>query len=75
MKKATPSKRSSARPRRTEKPAVVARLLKRLKAGADLRRGKVGRVKSALRHEAYFNTLKLDVAADRLAGELMAGEQ
>ena len=49
----------------------VARLLKRLKSGGDLRRGKVRRVKSALRHESYVNALKLDVAADRLAAELL----
>ena len=53
---------------------MVARLLKRLKSGADLRKGKVRRVKSSLRQESYFNALKLDVAADRLAGELMGRE-
>jgi hypothetical protein len=74
MKRATANKRSIARPRRNPTPAVVDRFLKRLKSGADLRKGKVRRVKSALRHEAYFNTLKLDVAADRLAGELLTGE-
>ena len=74
MKRARANKRSMARSRRDEKPAVVARLLKRLKSGADLRKGKVRRVKSALRNEAYFNALKLDVAADRLAGELLRGE-
>ena len=63
-----------ARPRRNETSATVARLLKRLKSGGDLRKGKVRRVKSSLRQESYFNALKLDVAADRLAGELMGRE-
>jgi hypothetical protein len=74
MKPTEANKRTSARPRRDKKPAVVARLLKRLKSGGDLRKAKVRRVKSALRHEAYFNSLKLEVAADRLAGELMRGD-
>jgi hypothetical protein len=74
MKRATANKRSIARPRPDKESAVVARLLKRLKSGADLRKGKVRRVKSSLRQESYFNALKLDVAADRLAGELMGRE-
>ena len=53
----------------TEK-ALVVRLLKSLRAGRDLRRQKVRRVKSALRRQEYVNALKLEVAADRLAGEL-----
>ena len=52
--------------------ALAARLLNRLRAGGDLRRTKVRRIKSALRREEYVNALKLDVAADRLAGELAA---
>ena len=50
--------------------AVLSRLLKRLRNGADLRKTKVRRVKSALRQETYFNSLKLDIAADRLARDL-----
>ncbi|HEY8748186.1 MAG TPA: hypothetical protein VIM11_09445 [Tepidisphaeraceae bacterium] len=45
--------------------AMVVGLLARLKAGGDLRKAKVRRVRAALRQQAYFNTLKLDVAADR----------
>ncbi len=44
---------------------MVVGLLARLKAGGDLRKAKVRRVRAALRQQAYFNTLKLDVAADR----------
>ncbi len=66
--------RSSAKSKNSSvgSPAVT-RLLKRLQSAGDLRRGKVRRVKSALRHESYVNALKLDVAADRLAAELLGG--
>ncbi len=65
MRNSTKSKTQSAG------SPTVARLLKRLQSGGDLRKGKVRRVKSALRHESYVNALKLDVAADRLAAELI----
>jgi hypothetical protein len=53
--------------------AMVDRLVARLKAGDDLRKMKVRRVKAAIHQQVYCNLLKLDVAADRLARELEEG--
>jgi hypothetical protein len=74
MKKAASKKNFSTKRPDAGESLTIGRLLKRLKSGRDLRRGKVRRVKSALRHDTYFNALKLEVAADRLAGELMGRE-
>ena len=48
-------------------------MLERLRAGEDLRRAQVRRVRAALREHRYLNMLKLDVAAQRLA-DVMADE-
>ena len=50
--------------------AIARAMLRRLKSGKDLRRAKIRRVKAAVRAVTYENDLKIDVAADRLAGEL-----
>ena len=46
-------------------------MLSRLKAGLDVRRSKVRRVRAKLREQSYVNLLKLDVAAQRLAEEII----
>ena len=62
----------SGRARKSSQPAgAVGRLLSRLKAGLDVRRSKVRRVRAKLRDQSYVNLLKLDVAAQRLADEII----
>jgi len=46
--------------------AFVALMLAKLKAGKDLRRAKVNRLRDAILANDYENSLKLDVAADRV---------
>lgn len=48
-------------------------MLERLRAGEDVRRPQVRRIRAALRESRYLNMLKLDVAAQRLA-DLMSEE-
>jgi len=52
--------------------ALVGDMLALLKAGADLRRAKVRRVRAAVRDQSYVNLLKLEVAAQRLADEMIS---
>jgi len=49
-------------------------MLRQLKAGADLRRAKIQRIRIAIRAHEYENPLKLDVAVDRLTDEIRLGE-
>ena len=58
------------RPRSAEDREAAERMLAALRAGADLRRRKVRRLRGAVRAAAYENPLKLHVALDRLASEL-----
>jgi hypothetical protein len=51
--------------------SLIASMLTRLRRGQDMRTGKVRRVRGKLRDESYFNLLKLDIAAQRLADELI----
>ncbi|HSU67956.1 MAG TPA: hypothetical protein VLJ39_13860 [Tepidisphaeraceae bacterium] len=51
---------------------LVRAMLARLKAGRDLRRAKVERVKDAILANEYENMLKLDVAADRVIDAIRA---
>lgn len=53
-----------------ETRALVAQMLRRLQAGADLREAKIGRLRRAIAAQDYENPLKLDIAADRMADEL-----
>ena len=48
-------------------------MLERLRAGKDVRRPQVRRIRAALREHRYLNMLKVDVAAQRLA-DLMSEE-
>ena len=51
--------------------ALLARaMLARLKAGKDVRRLKVERVREAILDNEYENVLKLTVAADRVVEEM-----
>ena len=62
----------AGRPRKSSPPAGDAgRMLSRLKAGLDVRRSKVRRLRAKLRDHSYVNLLKLDVAAQRLADEII----
>ena len=54
--------------------AVAERMLRALKAGTDVRRQKVRRVRAAIRALAYENPLKVQVAVDRLTSELPTEE-
>ncbi|HEY8750549.1 MAG TPA: hypothetical protein VIM11_21375 [Tepidisphaeraceae bacterium] len=56
--------------RAATKDATLARMLKRIRQGRDVRKIKVRHVKAAVRQDTYLNLLKLEVAIDRLAGEL-----
>jgi len=59
----TPLTLSSAKP---AERAFVALMLAKLKAGEDLRRAKIDRLKDAILANDYENSLKLDIAADRI---------
>lgn len=45
--------------------ALVSAMLRRLKAGADMRSAKVKRIKASIRSQEYENPLKLDIAVER----------
>lgn len=45
-------------------------MLARLRSGADLRKGKVRRVKAAVRQQVYLNALKIEIAMERLCDQL-----
>jgi hypothetical protein len=60
---------------REDEQALVDELLAALRAGADVRDRKVRRLRAAIRTRAYENHLKLEVACDRLAAELLELEQ
>ena len=59
--------------RSSQDRAAARRLLAALRAGADVRRGKVRRVRGAVRAQAYENPLKLQVAVERLSDDLPPG--
>jgi hypothetical protein len=62
---------NNARPEPTDADrAQVERLLDALRAGQDVRRRKVRRLRAAVRVRAYENPLKFQIALDRLMGEL-----
>ena len=51
--------------------AMVEEFLTALREGADFRGRKVRRLRAAIRARAYENHLKLEIASDRLAAELL----
>jgi hypothetical protein len=59
---------------RDDEKILVEQFLTALRAGADFRGRKVRRLRAAIRAGAFENRLKLEVASDRLAAELMGGE-
>ena len=50
---------------------LVEQFLAALRAGADFRDRKVRRLRAAIRAGAFENRLKLEVASDRLAADLL----
>lgn len=56
---------------REDDPSLVNEYLAALRAGADFRDHKVRRLRAAIRARAYENHLKLEIACDRLAAELL----
>lgn len=50
--------------------AFVDSLVRRLKAGTDLRHDKIHRIRSAICAHDYENPLKLDIAAERVVEEI-----
>ena len=50
--------------------ALARAMLDRLKAGKDLRVSKIRRLKTAIRSDEYENSLKVEVAAERVADEI-----
>jgi hypothetical protein len=58
---------------REEQQALVQQYLTALKAGTDFRDRKVRRLRAAIRTGAFENRLKLEIASDRLASDLMDG--
>ena len=55
--------------------AMVEEFLTALRDGADFRGRKVRRLRAAIRARAYENHLKLEIAGDRLAAELLDTER
>jgi hypothetical protein len=51
---------------------LLEQLLAALRAGTDVRGRKVRRLRAAIRARRYENRLKLEVASDRLAADLLA---
>lgn len=61
---------SPTTPRSADERVTAGRMLAALRAGADVRRRKVRRLRAAVRARAYENALKLHVAVDRLTADL-----
>jgi hypothetical protein len=57
--------------RSAEDLATAQRLMAVLRAGGDARHRKVRRVRGAVRADAYENDLKLTVAVDRIARDML----
>lgn len=57
-------------PRPRSDTRLAAKLLRSLRDGQDLRLRKARRLRAAIRVDRYENDLKLQVAADRLLGDL-----
>lgn len=63
-------KKPSSPPSRSQADLALAEQMLRLaKAGRDVRREKVQRVRDAIRDRSYENELKLQVAVDRMVEE------
>ena len=57
---------------REDEDILVQQFLASLRAGADVRDRKVRRLRAAIRAGAFENQLKLEIASDRLAADLLA---
>ena len=60
---------------REDDQILVEQFLAALREGADFRDRKVRRLRAAIRAGAFENQLKLEVATDRLAAELLDYER
>jgi len=60
---------------RDDDKILVDQFLAALRSGADFRDRKVRRLRAAIRAGAFENQLKLEVATDRLAAELLDYER
>ena len=60
---------------RQEQQALVQQYLTALRAGTDFRDRKVRRLRAAIRTGAFENQLKLEIASERLASDLMEGDR
>jgi hypothetical protein len=59
---------------RDEQKMLIARMLEKLRRGSDVRKPKLQRIKRLLVAGIYENDLKLEVAADRILGEVSDDE-
>ena len=62
----TKSSESTSRARTAAECLLRGTMLERLRAGKDVRRTRVRRIRSSLREHEYLNELKLEVAAEKL---------
>ena len=60
---------------REDEQPLVDEFLAALRAGGDVRDRKVRRLRAAIRAQAYENHLKLEIACDRLATEILELER
>lgn len=66
----TASHRTPARGRSREQAETIKRMLALLKQGCDSRSWMIRRVRRSIAGGTYINGLKLDVAVERMMGEL-----
>ena len=60
---------------RDDEQPLVQEFLAALRAGADVRDRKVRRLRASIRARAYENHLKMEIACERLAAEILDLEQ
>lgn len=67
----SPARRPAALTRTASDRAAADQMLAVLRAGGDFRQRKVRQLKTAVQEPAYENALKIQVALDRLAADLV----
>lgn len=72
---ANPKSSSIRAPLTPDDVMLVARMVQRIRAGGDLRRLMIRRVRSAIRSGEYENSLKVEIAAGRVVEELSLPEK
>jgi hypothetical protein len=64
-------KQRMSKPKRTRaESAAAAKMLRRLREGADARNRKIRRIGAAIRADHYENDLKFQIAVDRMMADL-----